>query len=454
MKSFSESIKAFFDKSNDESNGESTDQVEQTEDILENEVPETSNNEPDLSVEQSQSEESLELPTLAESSENQSSLDAESSFEYQFEEPLQPPTLVTPLAKQDSTDDITPEEIDALQEEDIIEGNKILSWFSGSKRIVAIGAVALIVICVGIAATILLRGNRDIFLQTQQEMRVYFFNSSAGHLNYEELAVNPRDFIQPYGGSLNWVSLALANLQRPPGNLASTWPDTATVINYDLDDRTLVINFLDDYLETPPIQEALFRSALTLTMVSGPFVDEVILVAGDSIWAESAFTIDNSPAISPARLANVQVVLYLIDESGEGLVRTYYTIPDANPREQIRVALERLIEGSPIEGAVSLIPPETRVNVLSDTEIRSVYVNLTGEFSRFTGSPAQANLMIASMVNTVFGNSADLRQVFFLIDSVWENSFHGVSDFNRGFEYDETVMLGFVPEEEEEDEEA
>jgi len=325
-----------------------------------------------------------------------------------------------------------------------------------SKRTMAIAAFAFAVICVIVAVAVIMRGNSDIFTPAQRGMQVYFFNARAGRLHSEELSINPRDFrySPTHPGGLNWVSSALANLQRPPsGNLISTWPDTATILGYDLDDRTLVIIFLDSYLETPPLQEALFRSALTLTMTAGPYVDDIILHAGDSTWVESAATIDNSPEISPARLANVQVVLYLIDESGEGLIRTYYTIADANPREQVQVALERLIEGSPIEGAVSLIPADTRVSVLSDTEIRSVYVNFSGEFSRFSGSPAQAHLTIASIVNTVFGNSADLRQVFFLIDSVWENNFHGVSYFNRGFEYDETVMMGFVPPEEEEDEE-
>jgi len=370
---------------------------------------------------------------------------------------IQPPELVAPRLKRDSEPEPEPT-MDAeteQPEQPPIRNEEITKpRHRPPRRLIIIAAAGILLIGLTITLTFLLRGNSDIFQPTTRGMQVYFFNARAGELQPENLPVSPRGFyVLSHMAGLNWVSSALENLDRPPsGNLLSTWPDTATILDYNLDERILVITLHPSYLETPPLQEALFRSALTLTMVTGPYVDDVVLRAGDSTWKESAATIDNVPEISPARLANVQVVLYLIDESGEGLIRTYYTIADANPREQVQVALDRLITGSPFEGAVSLIPTDTRVNVLTDTEIRSIYVNFSGELSRFSGSPFQANLMISSIVNTVFANSVDLRQVFFLIDSAWESSFHGVADFNRGFEYDETVMMGFVPPTEDDDE--
>jgi hypothetical protein len=38
--------------------------------------------------------------------------------------------------------------------------------------------------------------------------------------------------------------------------------------------------------------------------------------------------------------------------------------------------------------------------------------------------------------------------VFFLIDSDRREDFHGVSDFDLGFAWDESFMLGYVPQEE------
>ena len=69
----------------------------------------------------------------------------------------------------------------------------------------------------------------------------------------------------------------------------------------------------------------------------------------------------------------------------------------------------------------------------------TLYVNLSGDFvSRFTGSPATARLMLQSIVNTLTlpaNNIGNARRVFFLIDTMRLESFHGVGEFNLAFEY-------------------
>lgn len=325
-------------------------------------------------------------------------------------------------------------------------------------RSITVSVVALLLICVGVVLAFVLRGRvPDIFTPARQEMRVYFFNMQSGTLQAENLPIDVRDFrlTMPQEGNVNWVTAAFANMRRPPGrNLSSVWPEEVYPLDYSLDEGLLFITFSESYTQLPPLDEALFRSALTLTMTAGPYVDEVILRAGYTNLTESRETIFNAPELSPARLANVQVALYFVCESGEGLVREYYIVRGANPLERDLVALERLISGPAPEGATSFIPTDTRVRVLRDVDTRSIYVDLTGGFSaRFSGGHAQAQLTIQSIVNTVLSNSggADIRRVFFLIDSARESLFHGVQEFDRGFEYDETVMIGFVPEEEYED---
>ena len=322
------------------------------------------------------------------------------------------------------------------------------------KRIVVAAAVILL-ICCGIVLTFALRGRvQDIFAPAGREMRVYFFNPQAGQLQAENLPINSRDFTAPaWEADLNWVFAAFANMQRPPGrNLSSIWPEAVYPISYVVDEQILFLTFDESYLDLPTLDEALFRAALTLTMTAGPYVNEVILRVGGRDRIESSATVFNAPQISSARLANLNAILYFVCESGEGLVRDYVVVRDANPGATDLVALERLIAGPAPEGAVSFIPSETRVRVLRDVDTRSIYIILSGEFStRFNGSHAQAQLTIQAIVNTALSNSVwDIRQVFFLIDSARESNFHGVQEFDRGFEYDETVMIGFVAEEEEE----
>jgi len=316
---------------------------------------------------------------------------------------------------------------------------------------IILGVVLLIAVGSVTIALVLRRQGRDIFSPNQSQIQVYFFNPSEGRLQPEW---RPR----PYGYQPDWISAAIGHLRLPPNSnrLSSTWPninpligveETPFLLDFHMDESTLVADFYNSYLEMPPLQEALFRSAFTLTMVGLPFIDEVKIRVNDNEWVESAATIANSPGLSATHIINTQLALYFINETGEGLVREYYSAVEIEAPRRVQVALERLIEGAETEGAFSAIPPETRIlAVIPVDETLSMYVNLSGDFLRVSGAPAQTQLMIAAIVNTVLENSPPLtRQVFFLIDSSREQ-LPGIDDFTIGFEYDETVMLGFVPE--------
>jgi len=315
---------------------------------------------------------------------------------------------------------------------------------------IILGVVVLIAAGSVTLTLALRRQGRDIFSPSHQ-MQVFFFSPSEGRLQSENRP-------WPYGNQHDWVSAAIGHLRFPPNSnrLISTWPninpligveETPFLLSFRMHESTLIANFYDSYLEMPPLQEALFRSAFTLTMVGSSFIDEVIIRVNGNEWIESAATIANSPDISHAQIINTQLALYFIDETGEGLVREYYNAVGIDAQRRAQVALERLIEGTAEDGAFSVIPPETRIlAVIHVIETSSTYVNLSGDFLRLGGGPAQTQLMIAAIVNTVIENSMqDVRQVFFLIDSSREQ-LPGIDDFTLGFEYDETVMFGFVPE--------
>ena len=318
---------------------------------------------------------------------------------------------------------------------------------------IILSAVTLLAIA-SVALFFVMRGNGQIRTPGvgTGAIQIYFFNPSEGRLYAESRP-------WPHGTQRDWVNAAVGHLRFPPNsnNLSSTWPDinpllgaeeVPFLLDFTITEGTLYATFYESYLTMAPLQEALFRSAFTLTMVGFSFIDDVVIRVNEHEWAESAMTIANAPAISPSRIANTQLILYFIDESGEGLVREYYTAIDVDTQQRVRVAVERLIDGPTIEGAFSAIPAETRVRaVISVAEPPSVYVNLSSEFlTRFSGGPAQANLMIAAIVNTVLSNSPSARQVFFLIDSAREEHVPGIGDFSFGFEYNETIMMGYVEE--------
>lgn len=320
-----------------------------------------------------------------------------------------------------------------------------------TKRYVVIVAAAFCALVLSVVIAVAVRGLRGGYTDPMHHMQVYFFSPNEGRLYAEGRTPPP-------GDNYAMVMYAVRQLAQAPlsNGLTGTWP----AVPYDklladltLDGNTLVATFYDAYMDMSPLEEALFRSAFTLTMVGMYFIDSVQINVNGSTWTESSDTIANAPSIGPARLSNTQLILYFIDESGTGLVREYYNAVDVDVQQRVRVALERLITGTDLDGAFSLVPQETRIRAVTPvSETASIYINLSSEFSsRFNGSAAQAQLMLGAVVNTVIANARGpsvqgIRQVFFLIDSSRQEQFHGVSDFMRGFEYDPSLLVDVYAE--------
>lgn len=307
-----------------------------------------------------------------------------------------------------------------------------------------------------IAAALIISASTMFFLSETgvlpNRMAVYFFSPSMGQLVSENR-------IWPEGDNNMRIQQTLMYLASEPDDrtLTSTWPTaelneliTSMYMDGHYNDM-LVVNFTENFNEMSPLEESLFRSAFTLTLMELPFVGSVkFRVAsynGIHESVESLETIANNPIISPARLSNVQFILYLIDESMEGLITQVYDATNVDIQQRGLVALERLIDAQQAEGIIAAIPTETRIrSVTTDTEARGIYVDLSSEFvAQFTGSPALARLMVYSIVNTVLENTTGAQnRVFFLIDSDRQESFHGISDFKSAFSFNESVMIGYI----------
>ena len=356
------------------------------------------------------------------------------------------------------------QEINMPEAKAVSKTNPILQWIVSYRMLIITSAIALMLVA-GIATVILIAAYSRVTTQASQ-LQVFFLNSSEGILEPEshpwpdddlEFWIDPGTWYDDT--KIVWVGTTIGLLSQPPesNQLTSVWPtfdnNPPFFLYFHITDRTLVATFYDSYLKMSPLEEALFRSAFTLTMISLPFIDDAIIRVGNIEFAESSASIANAPSISSAWLSNTQLVLYFLDDTNDppALAREYYNAVGVDILRRPRVALERLIAGS--ENLTTLIPPETRINaVLPAPEIFSIYVNLSGEFmTRFSGSPTQARFMIQSIVNTVIENSSPpgslptARQVFFLIDSARHDTFHGVPYFDRGFEYDETMIVDYEP---------
>jgi len=63
--------------------------------------------------------------------------------------------------------------------------------------------------------------------------------------------------------------------------------------------------------------------------------------------------------------------------------------------------------------------------------------------NHFSGTTAQARMMLASIANTLIENTghSGIRRVVFLINSERREEFHGVGDFGSAFTFDASLIL-------------
>ena len=301
------------------------------------------------------------------------------------------------------------------------------------KRIVLLTGIAAALCALFIATLLHNQSQYD-----DDRVAVYFFNEMNHRLQGEFIA-------RPQGAYVQQLHALITQMQEAPQHmmLRSLWPNVP-LYSVDLDDGIAILLFANSYVNLPPLEEALFRSALVLTLTSLPFVQAVEMRAADTDWyiREVRDNIANNPGISPARMATSMFTLFYVSACGTGLVAVPYR-GEFDTQHRERFIVQRLIDGPPadMEGMVGTIPADTNI-IRVNVEHGNAYVNLSGEFhSRFLGDADASRLMIYSIVNSLTYNVGHVRSVTFLIDSRRMERFHGVGNFHSSFEWDGVFLL-------------
>jgi spore germination protein GerM len=303
----------------------------------------------------------------------------------------------------------------------------------------------------GIAAFVLVIGLTGLFL---------FLNRDSGAFRLPVYSYNPNTFrldaiehSMPAGDINTWLEAALtlfANSSRIPAHTGVWLDEEGFLADWGMHGDILEAEFRRPYYEIPPLEEALFRAAFVWTMTGLPFVNHVrIVVEGDDRteilpMLENRQTVEINPAISSVRLITRTFTLYFLNENHDALVPVehFSTTVDMDQVERYIVAL--LINGPVYDNVIGIIPQETKiVNIVTEENI--CYVNLSGDFvSRFSGGTDLARLMVYSVVNSLTDNLVNVRRVQFLIDSERLDQLHGMTDFHQAFEWDETLLEGYM----------
>jgi germination protein M len=293
---------------------------------------------------------------------------------------------------------------------------------------------------------------------TVSGLRVFYYNPSDGLLSSNAVtlvATNPEA----------QVNAMFAHFARQ-----DVWPEGLNYIYLELYGDLVGVVFPPEYRSIPPLEEALFRAALVLTLTELPFVERVLVwihgegdkpyipfaewLRDESLWdtnavaVENANTVSNNPSITAGVMRQRTIVLYFVRADGEGLITETLVDEYIDVHRLAETKLQYLIAGPSIEGAMRIIPPETRIRMINyDPGHRSLYVDFSIDFSsRFIGNHTLAALMLQSIVNTLTleANSewqTRVHQVYFLINSERLETFHGVSNFHSAFRYDHDITL-------------
>ena len=220
---------------------------------------------------------------------------------------------------------------------------------------------------------------------------VYFTDAEEVKLGYEE--AQPKEALEDATGELTVKSL-LAVMQTDPENKAykCALPANVKVLDFDIIDGQLVLNFDVAYKDMSKNAEVLCRAALVKTMCQVPGVENVqILIEGEPLTDDAGIAIGHMTEDSfvdnagddLASYERADLTLYFANEAGDGLVvRNVECVYNSNICMD-RLVVEQIVKGPQAEAeSVDCYP-----TVAADTLINSVttrdgicYVNLGNGF--------------------------------------------------------------------------
>lgn len=185
-------------------------------------------------------------------------------------------------------------------------------------------------------------------------------------------------------------------------------PEGTTILGYELEDETMILNLSSSYASMSASREILARAGLVRTFVQVPGVRRLKLQLNGSPLLDSsgrevgAMTRDSFVENSGKEINTYQSIamkLYFTDESGSVLLpeerKVYYS--SNVPLE--RAVVEEIVKGPKQDGHYPTLPAET--NILSVTIQEGIcYVNFDDSFTNSILS-VQEEIPIYSIVNSL-----------------------------------------------------
>lgn len=228
--------------------------------------------------------------------------------------------------------------------------------------------------------------------------------------------------------------------EQPLGEAqTSLLPGKVELLEYQMKDGVLRLDFSREYQEMNRTEEILIRASIVKTLVQVPDVSSVeILVEGspllDSYGEEvpamtgDSFVENSGKEINAYQLAHL--TLYFANESGDGLVREDRNVYYSTSMPLERVIVEQLLKGPRESGHYPTIPSETKI--LGVTVADGVcYVNLDNSFSAMALNQ-QEEIPIYSITNSLV-ESGSVTEVQIAINGETKKNYREHVSLNQMF---------------------
>ncbi|MDE6182373.1 MAG: GerMN domain-containing protein, partial [Eubacteriales bacterium] len=267
----------------------------------------------------------------------------------------------------------------------------------------------------------------------QLDINIYYLDSTKNELFAEKRKIE---------NTKNEVFINLLDFMKETPKTAtgiSVVPKDLNILTFEVDDRTLKVNFSKEYNNMEETEEIFFRSAFIWTVTELPDIKDIEISVegkpitkgdGEPMGLLSRENIVLNPTISPEKVEYEQVILYFSDEEELSLVPENRLV-EVKQRESLETQIvEQLILGPKEKGHFATIPAETKIRNIK-TEGGICYVDLSNEFiSKSTGGSSAELFTIYSIVNSLT-ELDEVNKVQFLIEGEKVSDYKGSLDISK-----------------------
>lgn len=247
------------------------------------------------------------------------------------------------------------------------------------------------------------------------KVSIYYYDKTNNNLSPEKinLKLNKDNFLD--------VIFTQMKAQPKSSNLKSVVPQNLSILDYDLNNYLLTVNFSEDYNKMTEIDKLIFKAGFVWSLTDTNFVNDIkFLVNGKDIAYNQQCEILNrnnivlNPFISPDKIQQETVVLYFANKDNKLIAEERNIEFKQNKTMELHI-VEELIAGPTKNNALKTIPLETKIRNIK-TEDSICYVDLSSDFiNKMPTNQQQQTLAIYSIVNSLT-NLDTVNKVQFLID--------------------------------------